>query len=370
MARDYGAARGGQPLNGAQPPYPGQPRPEQPRPGQPYRSQPRPEQPDPGKPRTGDPYQGPPYQGQPYRGQPYPGQPYQGQQYQGQQYQGQPGYGPPDWGPPNWGQPTATDPGAGSGADRGAMARRRRVRYLAVTLLALGAVGFLGSLAGLASQAMPRRFTASQQQQITNWEMGKRWRALPAAEIFPATVSYSPPASLDDDPSLTLSAQRVGIASQDSCAAGADPTAAAVLDRDGCTAMLRATYVDETGSYVVTVGAAVLPAATRAAAAARAIDADFDSAGLGPTVHTVQFAGTPAASFSNGRRQLSGVLSAGTYVVLYTVGYADSRPMEPVAGDSYAYDEMTSAGAGTAHAVLSVLAVPVPSPRCPGTPGC
>jgi hypothetical protein len=250
------------------------------------------------------------------------------------------------------------------------MARRRRARFLAVTLLVIGAVGFLGSLAGLASQAMPRRFTASQRQQITDWEMGKRWRALPAGVIFPASVSYPPPGSLSDDPSLTLSARRVGIAGQATCAAAADPTAAAVLDRDGCTAMLRATYVDGTGSYVVTVGAAVLPDATPGASAARAIAADGGSDGLGPTVHTVRFAGTLAAAFTNGRRQVSGVLSAGTYVVLYTVGYADGRPREPVAGDSYADSEMTSAGAGVAHAVLSVLAAPVPSPRCPGTPGC
>jgi hypothetical protein len=250
------------------------------------------------------------------------------------------------------------------------MARRRRVRYLAVTLLVLGVAGFLGSVAGLASQAMPRRFTASEQRQITDWETGKRWRALPAGTIFPASVSYPPPASLDDNPSLTLSTHRVGIASQASCAAAADPTAAAALGRGGCTAMLRATYVDVTGSYVVTVGAAVLPGAAQAAAAARAIDADGDSAGLGPTVHTVRFAGTRAAGFSNTRRQLSGVLYAGTYVVLYTVGYADSRPREPVSGDSYAHDEMMSAGAGTARAVLAVLAAPVPAPHCPGTPGC
>jgi hypothetical protein len=237
-------------------------------------------------------------------------------------------------------------------------------------LLVLGAVGFLGSVAGLASQAMPRRFTATQQRQITDWEMGKRWRELPASVIFPASVSYPPPVSVEDGSPLTLSAQRVGIASQASCAAAADPTAAAVLDRDGCTAMLRATYVDETGSYVVTVGAAVLPGSALAAAAAKAITADGASSGLGPTVHTVRFAGTSAAGFTNGRRQLSGVLSAGTYVVLYTIGYADSRPREPVAGDSYAHDEMMGAGAGTAHAVLSVLAAPVPSPRCPGTPGC
>jgi len=183
-------------------------------------------------------------------------------------------------------------------------------------------------------------------------------------------IAEKAPASLDDDPALTLSAQRAGIASQANCATAADPTAAGVLDRDGCTAMLRATYVDETGSYVVTVGAAVLPGAARAAAAARAIAAHGDSAGLGPTVHTVQFNGTLAASFSNGRRQMSGVLSAGSYVVLYTVGYADSRPREPVAGDTYADAEMTTLATGVAQVVLAKVGAPLPVPHCPGTPGC
>ena len=69
-------------------------------------------------------------------------------------------------------------------------------------------------------------------------------------------------------------------------------------------------------------------------------------------------------------RQLSGAVAAGTYVILYTVGYTDNRPKEPVSGDSYADGEMTSAGAGVARAVQSVLGAPVRSPGCPGTPGC
>jgi hypothetical protein len=354
VAWDYGGAGGGQPRHGAEPPYPGQPHPgQQQRPGQQY----------PGEQNPGQQYPEEQYPGEQNPGRPLAGQQYPGQQHPGEPYHGQPGYGPSHW------DPSPAGPGAGSRADAKAGARRR-TRYLAITLLVLGAAGFSGSVAGLASQAMPRRFTPSQQRQVTDWEMGKRWRALPAGAIFPASVSYRPPASLGDNPSLTLSAQRVGIASQASCAAAADPTAAAVLDHDGCTAMLRATYVDQTGSYVMTVGAAVLPGAAPAAAAARAITADGSAAGIGPTVHTVRFAGTLAAGFSNTRRQLSGVLSAGTYVVLYTVGYADSRPKEPVTGDSYARAEMMSAGAGMAHAVLSVLAAPVPPPHCPGTPGC
>lgn len=234
----------------------------------------------------------------------------------------------------------------------------------------IGGLGVAGFGIGVWGQAAPRKFTAAQQRQISDWEFGQRWRDLPAGAIFPTSVSYPAPTQLDDDPSLKLSARRIGVARQASCAAASDPAAAAVLDREGCSAMLRATYVNETNSYVVTVGAAVLPDTARAASAARAIAGAQSGKGLGPAVHTVPFTGTPAAGFTDKRRQLSGVLSAGTYVVLYTVGYADSRPREHVTDDHYADREMTSAGSGVARDVLSVLAAPVPPPHCPGTPGC
>jgi hypothetical protein len=283
-------------------------------------------------------------------------------------YGGQPRHGaqPPYPGRPEYGGPPGREPSP----DPGFPARRRRARFLAFTLLVIGVIGLLGAVAGVANQALPRKFTAHQRQQITDWEFGKRWRALPAGAIFPVSVSYPAPLVLDDDHALMLAARRVGIADQASCAVAADPAAAAVLDRDGCAAMLRATYVDGTDSYVVTVGAAVLPSASAATAAAQAISSAGNGEGRVPAVRTVPFAATPAAEFTDGRRQLSGVVSAGTYVVLYAVGYADSRPREPVAGDSYTDEEMTSAGAGVAHAVLSVLAAPVPQPHCPGTPGC
>ena len=86
----------------------------------------------------------------------------------------------------------------------------------------------------------------------------------------------------------------------------------------------------------------------------------------------MRFKGTPAAAFTNGRRQIFGVLagSTGTYVFFYTIGYADDRPWVPVTADSYAESEMTSLGQGVAHAVDSALTVPAPAPHCPGTPGC
>jgi hypothetical protein len=278
------------------------------------------------------------------------------------QYTGQPPYGGPPYGGPPYRPPEWTPP-----PDRDLLARRRRTRITAITMLALGGLGLVGFGVGASVRAMPRKFTAAQQQQIIDWEYGKRWRDLAADAIFPASASYSAPRALDDDPSLTLSARRVGVAKQANCASVTDPAAAAALDREGCAAVLRATYVDSTDSYVVTVGAAALPGAAKAATAVQAIKSAGEERSA---VHTMPVSGTPAAGFTDKRRQLSGVVSAGTYVVLYTVGYTDTRPHESVTRDPYTDAEMTSAGVGVAHDVLSVLAAPVSPPHCPGTPGC
>jgi hypothetical protein len=247
---------------------------------------------------------------------------------------------------------------------------QRRSSRIGVTALVIGLVGLAVSLYGVATQLMPRQFSAAQQRQITNWEYAKRWRDLPAGTIFPAQVTYAPPASLDDDPSLTLGAHRIGIASPATCKSATDAAAAAVLDRNGCTTLLRATYVDSTDSYVVTVGAAVMPGSAQAKDAARELASAGDPSGTAPGVHAVRFKNTPARWFTDQRRQVSESFAAGGYVILYTVGYADSRPHEPVSGDSYTDAEMTNAGAGVARAVGSVLGAPVPAPHCPGAPGC
>jgi len=236
----------------------------------------------------------------------------------------------------------------------------------AVTVLVLGVAGLGVALAGAVTQLLPRQFTTSQQRQIADWEIAGRWRTSQASAIFPATVKYSPPGALDDSSGLTLTARRLGIARQASCASAADAPVAAVLTHNGCAAMLRATYVDGTGSYVVTVGVGVMPGSAQAAAA----DRELPPASRDPGVHAVRFAGTPAAWFTNARRQLSASVAVGTYVFFYTIGYADERPGLPVSADSYADAEMTSLGRGVARAVDLALTLPVPAPHCPGTAGC
>src|ERR1700722_11619666 len=103
--------------------------------------------------------------------------------------------------------------------------------FMAVTALVLGLIGLVISLIGVATELMPRSFTAEQQRQITDWEYGRSWRALLAGQIFPASVGYQAPAVLDDS-SLVLTAHRIGIAGQSSCRTVTDAAAARVLDRD------------------------------------------------------------------------------------------------------------------------------------------
>jgi hypothetical protein len=290
----------------------------------------------------------------------------------GDTYGDQPWHGaqPPYQDQPHPDQPLGTDQAEDGLRPPGWQRRSKTSFIIAVTALVLGVIGLAVSGIGVATQLLPRQFTAAQQRQITNWEYSEHWRDLSAGEVFPATATYTPPSVLDDDPALALAARRIGLAKQATCRAATDAAAAAVLDRDGCTHVLRATYADGTDSYVVTVGVAVLPGVAQAHAAAQSLTTARDVDGIAPGVRAVPFSHTSAQWFTDERRQLSGSISAGTYVVLYTAGYADSRPKEPVSSDSYADAEMKDAAKGVAQSVLAVLAAHVPSASCPGTPGC
>jgi hypothetical protein len=232
----------------------------------------------------------------------------------------------------------------------------------------IGVAGLAASAAGIASQALPRRFTAYQQQQIMAWETTGRWRTLPAGKIFPASVSYQLPAyALSSGSELPLAASRVGISPQTSCAGGSDPQAAPVLSAGGCVAILRATYTDATDSMLVTVGVAVMPDAAAAKAAATRL---ADGGGPSPGVRPASFPYTLASGFGDPQRQLSWTISTGPYLIMSTVGYADGRPQVAVSSDPYADQEMTSLADGVADAVQEPLGAAPKVPRCPGAPGC
>jgi hypothetical protein len=248
--------------------------------------------------------------------------------------------------------------------------RRRGGSRLGVALIAMiiGVAGLAASAAGIASQVLPRKFTAAQQEKIMAWETTGRWRLLPAGKIFPASVAYQLPAyALTSGSNLPLAAYRVGISRQATCTAGSDPAAALVLSAGGCVAILRATYTDATDSMLITVGVAVMPSATAArAAAARLADGRAPSPGIRPAA----FPYTLASGFSDSQRQLSWTVSAGPYLIMSTVGFTDGRPQVAVSSDPYADDEMTSLADGLADAVQAPLGAAPPVPRCPGAPGC
>jgi hypothetical protein len=267
------------------------------------------------------------------------------------------------------------DPQAtGNPPRRGARGRR----IAALIALVLGLAGFVISATGMATQLLPRRFSAAQQRQIENWEIAGRWQQLTAGQIFPASVSYQLSALvLQDATPLDLNALRVAIAPRSGCGTGVTTAAAAsVLRHDGCQAVLRATYADATGSYVMTVGVAVLPSASAAAKAYQSLapprlTAANQSAAdrLAAGILVVRYHGTAAAMYDYSR-QISASFPAGPYLVMYAAGYADSRPRVPVASDRYADAEMTSLAKGVAQAVADTLAALPASPHCPGTPGC
>jgi hypothetical protein len=255
---------------------------------------------------------------------------------------------------------------------------RRRRRAVTLILLVLGVSGLAVSAVGIAIQVLPRQFTATQRAQIEAWEVASRWQELTSGQIFPATVTYSLSAeTLQDTLPLSLDAVRVGIAPQSDCArAVTTAAAAAVLRRSGCKAVLRATYVDATKSYVLTIGVAVLPTVSAARDALQGLSQTRLAAHrsghvdqLAPGVLVVRFHGTASVLY-NYSRQIAGNLPAGPYLVMYAAGYADSRPQVQVSEDPYSDSEMTSLAQGVALTIANRLDAPAPVPHCPGAAEC
>lgn len=262
----------------------------------------------------------------------------------------------------------------GGGARRG----RWRRRGATLVVLVLAVAGLAVSAIGIAVQVLPRQFTATQQRQIEAWEIASRWQELTAAQIFPATVTYSlPAATIQGTVPLSLDAVRVGIAPQSSCAQGVTTAAAAaVLHRSGCKAVLRATYVDATKSYILTIGVAVLPTAAAALDASQGLSRtrlasheNGRAAQLAAGVQVVRFRGGTSVLYDYSR-QIAANFIAGPYLVMYAAGYADSRPQVRVSADPYADAEMTFLATGVAQTIARRLVAPPAVPHCPGALEC
>lgn len=267
-----------------------------------------------------------------------------------------------------------SDPHARSPVPRGRPRRppgRRRRAVAFTVLLAIGLCGLAVAAVGIAHQLLPRQFTAVQQREITGWEMARRWRVLSAGKIFPATVAYAVAANyLEATTSLPLRAQLLAISPETSCATALSATAAQVLDQLGCSTVLRATYVDASGSMVATIAVAVLPGTAAARTAITDLGGTARVAAGSGDVHALAIARSPAAGFADADRQLSSAMSAGPYVIMSTAGFADDRQQQPGASDHYLSNEMTSFAIGLVTSAQKVLGALPRTPVCPGAPGC
>jgi hypothetical protein len=246
-------------------------------------------------------------------------------------------------------------------------ARRRRFAVFALLLVvALG--GLAIAAVGIAHGLLPRQFTAAQRRQISDWEMERRWRALPAGKLFPVSVPYTVPGvDLNSGSDLKLQAQRLAISPAEPCAHDFGTAAELVLSRLGCSTVLQATYLDASGSMVVTITVAVLPGSAAASAAYNRLP-DTAAGDSGPAL-PYAVPGTAAAGFGAAERQLSSDVVAGPYVILSTAGFADDRTQR-VSSDGPVSQEMSSLASGLVRSVQNIIGTTPPEPACPGAPGC
>ncbi|NUW46457.1 hypothetical protein HT134_41035 [Nonomuraea rhodomycinica] len=256
-------------------------------------------------------------------------------------------------------------PAAGTRAGAAARERaerealRRGVRYrrwfvvLVGAVMAMSAVVVLLGTVGLLAETRSRPLTPAEQSRYKQEEIARRWQAWPATGVFPEEVKYQ---GLD---SAQQYARRVGIAPETACRDGVDASVAAILDDHGCVSMLRATYVDQTATFVFTVGVAVLRDEESRVSAAEQLTQD-DRVGVLP----VAFPGTVTERFGTEQRQRAGWVGAGPYLVFSTAGYADGRTRAAVPPEEILHSELWPAARSIGNQIAYFLADPPKVPPC------
>jgi hypothetical protein len=197
------------------------------------------------------------------------------------------------------------------------LARRRRwVRSLVLLILAALGLTMIAGGGWLGYREMTRAATRAEITAAGQAELASRWEHLTAGQMFPAHVGYT---GLEG---VRTTASLVGIAPRASCRAALDPPAAAALDRQGCTAVLRAAYADASGTFVLTAGVAVMRSAAAADRAMTSLTAQQAHGGVKPAL----FRGTVADQPGSAGNDWSGGFHVGPYIILFTGGYADGQP--------------------------------------------
>jgi hypothetical protein len=190
------------------------------------------------------------------------------------------------------------------------------VAVLAVACLAAGIIA-----AGRAHAELTRKPTSAELSAAAARGVDSQWAREPAGQVFPATVSYY------SNLLNRESARRAGISPASGCTAALDAAVAATARHDGCRTALRASYVDQLGGVVYTIGVLAFPTPGQAAA----FLAGYQP-GQSPVrgLHAVAFPGTGAASFGDAARLSAQSRQDGPYAVLTVAGFADGRPADAI----------------------------------------
>ena len=195
----------------------------------------------------------------------------------------------------------------------------RRRRWVVSLGIAVAAAICLAAAFGAGIRAhaeLTRKPTASELSTAAALEIASRWQRWPAGQIFPAHLAFI------SDLLTQETAGRAGIAPGDGCAAALDIPVAVTARRYGCRAALRASYVDQLGGIVYTIGVLAFPG-PRAALGFTL----HNDPGRSPVtgLHALAFSGTSAAAFTDAARQAASARQDGPYVILTVSGYVDGR---------------------------------------------
>jgi len=194
--------------------------------------------------------------------------------------------------------------------------RRRPLRALAAFLAAICCLALAIALGTAAHAELARKPTSAELSAAAAAAVTSRWRSWPSGRIFPAVIGYTTQLLTQE------AARRVGIASQTSCPAGLDAALRGLAARDGCQAVLRATYVDQLQGVVFTIGVAAFVSRQEAAGFERGLPRGRSGV---TGLRALAFPRTASAAFDDTARQASTAQWQGPYVLLTTAGYADGR---------------------------------------------
>jgi hypothetical protein len=206
-------------------------------------------------------------------------------------------------------------------------------------------LGVAGQAARLAHAEAARGPSKAEIAAAATVGVAQRWEQLTLGVIFPSSVGYA-------SPQLTReTATRLGIGAGDSCDEALDATLDIAAQRLGCVAAMRASYADELGGAVITVGVVVFADS----GAARMFAAQVPT-GTAAGLHALALQGTAAALFTDKSRQASAVKVTGPYVVLAVAGYADGRPASQAA-------EPRPSVFGPVSNIVSAVVAPLAAPE-------